>query len=83
MYYMRVCVCVVYQRGETPLKKATNQNHTVVAEVLRKAGGREDQDRCFSTLVLGGFQKVVFITVFMLVLAYFALTCTSDGVWWK
>ncbi len=37
----RACVCVLYQGGETPLKKATNQNHTVVAEVLRKAGGRE------------------------------------------
>jgi hypothetical protein len=38
---MRVCVCVLYQMGETPLRKAMNQNHTKVAEVLRKAGGRK------------------------------------------
>ncbi len=44
-------MCVLYQGGgaehtqyqewgETPLRKARNRNHTVVAEVLRKAGGR-------------------------------------------
>ena len=38
---MRVCVCVLYQLGATPLRKAMFENHTKVAEVLRKAGGRE------------------------------------------
>ena len=28
------------------MKKATKQNHTVVAEVLRKAGGRDERRRC-------------------------------------
>jgi hypothetical protein len=32
---------MLYQWGETPLKKATEEHHTKVAEVLRKAGGRE------------------------------------------
>jgi len=38
---MRVCVCVLYQDGETPLGKAMEKNHTKVAVVLTKAGGRE------------------------------------------
>ena len=39
---MRVCVCVLYQEGKTPLGLAMKENHTKVAEVaevLRKAGG--------------------------------------------
>lgn len=39
--HARVCVCVLYQFGNTPSKDADamNKNHTKVAEVLQKAGG--------------------------------------------